>query len=126
MKCLIVDDSPAMRRVVANSVKRFANFEISEAANGLEALDFLKINKVDLILLDWLMPELDGLNFIKVIRSKEVWKNIPVLMITTKSSKEDIIEAIKAGVNGYVVKPVVPIVLEEKINAVLSKNQKTD
>ena len=126
MKCLIVDDSPAMRRVVANSVKRFADFEISEVANGLQALDFLKINKVDLILLDWLMPELDGLNFIKVIRSKEVWKNIPVLMITTKSSKEDIIEAIKAGVNGYVVKPVVPIVLEEKINAVLSKNQKTD
>jgi two-component system, chemotaxis family, chemotaxis protein CheY len=122
MKCLIVDDSPAMRRVVANSVKRFADFEISEATNGLEALDFLKTTKVDLILLDWLMPELDGINFMRVIRSKDRWKDIPVLMITTKSSKEDIIEAIKAGVNDYIVKPVVPIVLEEKINEILSRN----
>ena len=119
MKILCVDDSPTMRRIVINSLKRIGYAEITEAGNGFEAIDMLKKEGADFIITDWNMPEMNGLDFVKAVRETEAWKNIPILMVTTRSVQGDVIEAMKAGVNSYIVKPFTPPVLKEKIESVL-------
>jgi len=119
MKILCVDDSPTMRRIVINSLKRIGYAEIIEAGNGLEAIDMLKAEGADFIITDWNMPEMNGLDFVKVVRDTDAWKQIPILMVTTRSVQGDVIEAMKAGVNSYIVKPFTPPVLKEKIESVL-------
>jgi len=119
MKILCADDSPTMRRIVINSLKRIGYAEIIEAGNGLEAIDMLKAEGADFIITDWNMPEMNGLDFVKVVRDTDAWKQIPILMVTTRSVQGDVIEAMKAGVNSYIVKPFTPPVLKEKIESVL-------
>ena len=72
-------------------------------------------NKVDMIVTDWNMPEMDGLTFVKAVRAKEEYKDLPILMITTEAAKEDILTALRSGVNNYVVKPFTPETLQEKV-----------
>lgn len=119
MKILCVDDSPTMRRIVINSLKRIGYADISEAGNGLEGIDMLKKEGADFIITDWNMPEMNGLDFVKAVRDVDSWKNIPILMVTTRSVQGDVIEAMKAGVNSYIVKPFTPPVLKEKIESIL-------
>jgi two-component system chemotaxis response regulator CheY len=119
MKILCVDDSPTMRRIVINSLKRIGYADIIEAGHGLEAIDMLKKEGADFIITDWNMPEMNGLDFVKAVRDADAWKNIPILMVTTRSVQGDVIEAMKAGVNSYIVKPFTPPVLKEKIESVL-------
>lgn len=122
MKFLIVEDSIAMRRVIRNSIMRFyVNCEFQEAHNGLEAIDILKLEDIDFLITDWLMPGVDGIELTKTVRDSQRAQNIPILMVTTKGNKMDIIEAIKAGVNDYLVKPVSPTVLENKIKSLVEK-----
>lgn len=122
MKFLIVEDSIAMRRVIRNSIMRFyENCSFEEAHNGLEAIDIIKLEDVQFLITDWMMPELDGIELTKMVRENESAKNIPILMVTTKGNKSDIIEAIRAGVNDYLVKPVSPTVLENKIKSLVGK-----
>ena len=112
---ITVDDSSTMRRIIKNTLHKLGFSNILEAANGVEALDVLAKNDVDIIVTDWNMPEMDGLTFVKTLRSKEEYKEIPILMITTEAAKEDILTALKSGVNNYVVKPFTPDTLQEKI-----------
>lgn len=114
---LIVDDSVTMRRIIKNTLQRLGFKNFLEAGNGAEALDVMGKSKdnVDLILLDWNMPEMDGLEFLKVIKSSEEYKEIPILMVTTEAAKEDILTALKHGVNNYVVKPFTPETLKSKV-----------
>ena len=120
MKIITIDDSSTMRRIIKNTLSRIGYGEdILEAENGKQALDILSKNKVDLIITDWNMPIMDGLTFVKLIRSKREWNDTPIIMVTTESAKEDIIEALKAGVNNYIVKPFTPEVLKEKIGVVM-------
>ena len=122
LKFLIVDDSPTMRRIVFNTLKRLGYSEIEEAEHGAEALEKLKtIPGFNFIVTDWNMPVMDGLQLVQEIRANEEWKKIPILMVTTRSVKDDIIDAMKAGVNNYVVKPFTPEVLKQKIDLILSK-----
>ena len=72
-----------------------------------------------MIITDWNMPEMDGLTFVKTVRSKEEYKNTPILMVTTEAAKEDILTALRSGVNNYVVKPFTPDTLQEKVNKLL-------
>ncbi len=72
-------------------------------------------NKVDMIVTDWNMPEMDGLTFVKAVRAKDEYKDLPILMITTEAAKEDILTALRSGVNNYVVKPFTPETLQEKV-----------
>ncbi len=122
MKFLIVDDSATMRRIVANSLQRIGFQEFDEAGNGVEALS--KFNaSVDFVITDWNMPNMGGLDFVKALRGRPDGKSVPILMVTTRSVKEDILQAAQAGVNNYVVKPFTPQVLKEKIDQVLGVGQ---
>lgn len=119
MRILAVDDSPTMRRIVKNTLKQAGYTDVEEAGNGVEALSMLKSGPFDLILTDWNMPNMNGLEFVTQVRSQPETKSIPILMVTTRSVKEDILAAMKAGVNGYIVKPFTPATIKEKITALV-------
>ncbi len=119
MRFLVVDDSPTMRRIVINALKTFGYGEILEAEDGQEGLSKLQAEKVDFVITDWNMPNMTGLELTKAIRSSDALKHLPILMVTTRGLKQDIVEALQARVNNYVVKPFTPQVLREKIDAVL-------
>ena len=121
MKFLIVDDSITMRRIVANTLKNIGYTEFVEATDGKDALDKLAADdSIEFVITDWNMPVLSGLELIKAIRSSESLANLPVLMVTTRGVKEDIMEALSAKVNNYIVKPFTPPVLKEKIEQILA------
>ncbi len=119
MKFLVVDDSPTMRRIVINALKTFGIEDVVEAEDGNDALNKLVGSKFDFVITDWNMPNMTGLELTKAIRSDAVLQSIPILMVTTRGLKQDIVEALQAKVNNYVVKPFTPQVLREKIQAVL-------
>jgi two-component system chemotaxis response regulator CheY len=111
-----------MRRIVFNTLKRLGYNEIEEAEHGADGLEKLKLSPdINFIVTDWNMPVMDGLQFVQIIRGMPEYQKMPILMVTTRSVKEDIIEAMKAGVNNYVVKPFTPEVLKAKIDLILSK-----
>ncbi|MFP4368224.1 MAG: response regulator [Candidatus Kapaibacterium sp.] len=124
MRFLVVDDSPTMRRIVINALKSFGHTEVVEAGDGQEAIDKLAVEPVDFVITDWNMPNMSGLDLTKSIRSNDNLKHLPILMVTTRGLKQDIIEALKAKVNNYVVKPFTPQVLKEKIEAILNAIKK--
>jgi len=107
---------------VFNTLKRLGYNDITEAEHGAEALEKLRATEgINFIVTDWNMPVMDGLTFVQQVRSEAEYAKIPILMVTTRSVKDDIIEAMKAGVNNYVVKPFTPDVLKAKIDLILSK-----
>lgn len=122
-KVIFVDDSPTMRRIIMNSLKKIGFSNIIDAENGLDALEKMEGQEIDLVLTDWNMPEMNGEQFVKELRNNEKYKKLPILMITTRGMKEDVITAVKLGVNGYVVKPFTPEILRGKITAVVSKSE---
>ena len=118
---LIVDDFLTMRRIV-RKILRDLNFEdIIEAEDGSAALDVLKRTKVDLIVSDWNMPRMTGLELLKQVRSMDRIKDTPFLMVTAEAQKENILEAVKARVSNYIVKPFTAAVLEEKLTKILPR-----
>ncbi len=120
LKILAVDDSPTMRRIIINTLKRAGYQDVVEATDGKDAIAKLKVEKVNFVITDWNMPEMDGLEFVQTLRGSEEYKALPVLMVTTRSVKDDIVEALKAGVNNYIVKPFTPETLKQKIEQVLA------
>lgn len=121
MKILAVDDFPTMRRIVKTLLRQLGYTNVAEAEDGQAALTKLKQEKFDLVLLDWNMPRMTGLELLKAIRADDNLRNIPVVMITAEGRKEDALEAVKAGVNNFIVKPFTAETLEEKLNKVLEK-----
>ncbi len=117
MNVLLVDDSGTMRKIQRNVLTSIGVAEVVEAGDGIEALEKLKTSQVDLVLTDWNMPNMDGLAFVKAVRAGG--SKIPILMVTTEAEKRRVIEAVKAGVNGYVLKPFTPDTLSAKIKEVL-------
>ena len=121
LQILVVDDSPTMRKVIINILGKLGYTNIIEANNGIDAIGKMYINQIGLILTDWEMPEMDGLSFIKAVREEVSFKEIPILVITKKREKKDIVKALKAGADNYLGKPFTEKDLEEKINAILKK-----
>ncbi len=121
MKVLVVDDSQAMRNIIKSGLKKMGVFdEIVEAENGRVALDKLKDRGAfDLVLLDWYMPEMEGYDCLLKIRENANWDDVKVMMVTTENQQENIIRAVMAGANEYLMKPFTPEMLEEKINMLL-------
>jgi two-component system chemotaxis response regulator CheY len=107
-----------MRRIIVNSLQRIGYTDCVEAADGREALDKFDAS-IGFVITDWNMPNLSGIDFSRTLRSRPDGKTIPILMVTTRSVREDIVAAVEAGVNNYIVKPFTPQVLKEKIDAVL-------
>ena len=121
MKVLIVDDFATMRRIVRNVLKQIGFTNMIEADNGKAALKVLKKENIDLILCDWNMPEMPGIELLKAIRSDDELKKIPFVMVTAEAQKDNIIEAVKAGVSSYIVKPFTAETVTEKLNAIFKK-----
>ena len=121
MRFLIVDDSSTMRRIIINTLNKLGYKECHEAGNGREGVERLATTPVDMVITDWNMPKMSGIDFIRAVRANEATKALPVLMVTTNAAEDDIVEALKAGVNNYVVKPFTPDTIKEKIQAALGK-----
>ncbi len=118
MKFLVVDDSVTMRRIVVNTLQRIGYTDIVEATDGSDALRRYDTS-IRFVITDWNMPNMTGLDFVKALRARPDGTDVPVLMVTTRSMKADILAAVQAGANHYVVKPFTPQVLKEKIDHVL-------
>jgi two-component system chemotaxis response regulator CheY len=115
MKVLVVDDFATMRRILRNILKQIGFTNISEADDGKTALKELKKEKFDLVLCDWNMPEMTGIDLLNTVKSDEQLKQIPFVMVTAEAQKENIVEAVKAGVNNYIVKPFTAETVNEKL-----------
>jgi two-component system chemotaxis response regulator CheY len=117
MKVLVVDDFATMRKIIKNVLKQISLENVVEAENGKHALDILKKEEIDLIISDWIMPEMTGIDFLKACKQDEEIKNVPFLMVTAEAQKDCIMEAIKSGVDNYIVKPFTP----EKLQGAIDK-----
>ena len=120
MKFLVVDDSPTMRRIVNNTLKGLGYSNVVEAEDGKEALAKLFADPVDFIITDWNMPNMNGLEFVHEVKKDDKLSSIPILMVTTRGNKQDILDAMQAKVNSYVIKPFTPPVIKEKIETIMA------
>jgi two-component system chemotaxis response regulator CheY len=118
-KILIVDDAKVARQLQKRMLAEMGLTDILEASDGTEAVELLKNQKVDLILSDWNMPQMSGLELLKHVRSTENTKTVPFIMITAEGMDSNVVAAVKAGVSGYIKKPFGPGVLKEKITQIL-------
>jgi len=119
IKVLIVDDFATMRRIVKNILTQLGYKSIIEADDGTTALNVLKQEKIGLIISDWNMPKMTGLDLLKNVRANPDWAGIPFIMVTAEAQQDNIILAVKAKVSQYIVKPFTADTLGEKINKVL-------
>jgi len=115
LKILAIDNSATMRRIVVSTLRRAGYTDVLEAADGTEAIAALEQRTVDFIIANLDMPDMDGLEFVARVRQTERQSNIPILMVTARSVKDQIKEAIRVGVSNYIVRPFTPDTLKEKI-----------
>lgn len=125
MNILVVDDSRIMRNIVKNALNKsnISEFHVLEASNGLDAWQLIQSKSIDLLLLDWNMPKLNGLDLVKRLRDSVQFKTLPVIMITSEAAKYNVIEAVKAGVNDYIIKPLSEESLLTKIDQLMARQQ---
>jgi len=123
MKILVVDDFSTMRRIIKNLLRDLGFNNTHEADDGATALPILQSGHFDFLVTDWNMPGMTGIDLLKAVRADPKLRTLPVLMVTAESKRDQIIEAAKAGVNGYVVKPFTATTLEEKINKIFERVQ---
>ena len=119
IKVLIVDDFATMRRILKNILKQIGFKNILEADDGTTALEVLDKQAVDLIISDWNMPKMTGLELLKSVRASVQYKKTPFLMVTAEAQKQNVIEAVQAGVSNYVVKPFTAEAISEKLAKIL-------
>lgn len=116
---LVVDDSSTMRRMVMASLQSLPDVKFDEASNGLEAVEQLAINSIDLMILDLNMPEMHGMDVIEFVRQHNSFKKIPIIVLTTKGDSFTQITAVSAGASLYMTKPFEPETLAEQVKALL-------
>lgn len=121
MKVLVADDFATMRKIVRNILKQIGFDDIVEAEDGQAAIQVLRNENIGLVVTDWNMPNMTGLELLQKIRNDPKIAHLPVLMVTAEGLKENVIAAVKAGVNNYVVKPFTAEVLQEKIEQIFKK-----
>jgi two-component system chemotaxis response regulator CheY len=115
MKVLVVDDFSTMRRIVKNTLRQIGFVTIEEAEDGQKAYDRLVSEKFDFVVSDWNMPNMTGIDLLRKVRATPSIKSIPFLMVTAEAKQENVVEAIKAGVSNYIVKPFTVGTLQEKV-----------
>jgi len=124
IKVLVVDDFPTMRRIVKNLLKQLGFDNIDEAEDGAQALMRLRSGNFGLVISDWNMPNMEGIELLRNIRKEpDPLRDIPFLMVTAEAEKEKVIEAIKSGVDNYVVKPFTAEILKEKLEKIAEKKK---
>jgi len=119
MKFLVVDDSATMRRIVVNSLQRIGFNDCVEAEDGHDAIARFDAS-ISFVITDWNMPNMSGTELARALRAREDGRTVPILMVTARSVREDIITALECGVNNYIVKPFTPQVLKEKIDSLVT------
>ncbi len=119
-KILVVDDSSTMRRMVKASLQKLAEVKFEEASTGLEAIERLVLSPVDLMVLDLNMPDMHGLDVLKFMREHQVYRNIPVIVLTTRNDDSSCVAALAAGASRYMTKPFEPQVLAAQANILLT------
>jgi two-component system, chemotaxis family, chemotaxis protein CheY len=117
---LVVDDFTTMRRIIRNILRDLGFGNVIDAEDGAAAVKILETQKVDIVISDWNMPTMNGLELLKWVRANGATRNLPFLMVTAESQKENIMEAVKAKVSNYVVKPFTAQSLAEKLQKLLS------
>ena len=123
LKVLVVDDMSTMRRIVKNVLKQIGFSDMVEAENGQDALKKLKAGDIGFIVSDWNMPVMQGIDLLRAVRADAELKHLPFLMVTAEAQKDNIIEAVQAGVSNYVVKPFTAEALQEKLEKIFAKTQ---
>lgn len=118
MKVLVVDDFSTMRRIVKNTLRQIGFTNIEEAEDGQKAYDRLSVEKFQFIVSDWNMPNMTGIDLLRKVRATPHIKDIPFLMVTAEAKQENTVEAIKAGVSNYIVKPFTVATLDEKVRKI--------
>jgi len=121
MKVLVADDFATMRKILRNILKQIGFDRIVEAEDGQVAIEVLRNENIGLVVTDWNMPNMTGLELLQKIRTDPKTANLPVLMVTAEGLKDNVLAAVKAGVNNYVVKPFTAEVLQEKIEQIFKK-----
>lgn len=121
IKILVVDDFSTMRRIIKNLLRDLGFTNTAEADDGLTALPMLQGGGFDLLITDWNMPGMQGIDLLKAVRADPKLAAMPVMMVTAEQKKEQIIEAAKAGVNGYIVKPFTAATLKEKLDKIFER-----
>ncbi len=121
MKILVVDDFSTMRRIVKNLLRELGFTNLDEADDGQTAWPKLKAGDYDFLVTDWNMPGMTGIDLLKTVRANPQTANMPVLLVTAESKREQIIEAAQAGVNGYIIKPFTAATLKEKIDKIFAR-----
>jgi two-component system chemotaxis response regulator CheY len=117
---LVVDDSRIMRNIVKNTFSMLKiPCQFIEADNGVTALQQLQNNPVDLVLLDWNMPKLLGIDFLKRVRAINAYRNLPIIMITSESARYNVVEALRSGATDYIIKPVSERIFFEKFSSIV-------
>ncbi len=114
MRALVIDDSKSIRSILSKILMEIG-FIVEEAGNGLEALDVIKKEKVDLALVDWNMPDMNGYEFIQEVRKDNTYKDMRMMMVTTETEMNKVVEALEAGANEYVMKPFTKEMIIEKL-----------
>lgn len=121
LKILIVDDFSTMRRIVKNLLHDLGYTNTHEADDGKTAWPILQGGGFEFVVTDWNMPGMTGIDLLKAIRGDEKLKSLPVLMVTAEAQRDQIIEAAKAGVNGYIIKPFTAVTLKEKLDKIFER-----
>ncbi len=121
IKILIVDDFSTMRRIIKNLLRDLGFTNTDEADDGLTALPMLQAGGFDLLITDWNMPGMEGIDLLKAVRADPNLRTLPVLMVTAEQKREQIVKAAQEGVNGYVVKPFTAATLKEKIDKIFER-----
>jgi two-component system chemotaxis response regulator CheY len=121
IKILIVDDFSTMRRIIKNLLRDLGFTNTAEADDGVTALPMLQSGNFELLVTDWNMPGMQGIDLLRAVRADPKLASLPVLMVTAEQKKEQIIEAAKAGVNGYIVKPFTAATLKEKLEKIFER-----
>ncbi len=119
MRVLVIDDFATMRKIEKNILGQLGIKNVDEADDGSTALPKLKANQYDVVLLDWNMPNMTGLELLKAMRAEDSLKSVPVIMVTAEALKDNVVAAAQGGVNDFVVKPFNAATLEEKLRKVL-------
>ncbi len=122
-KYLVVEDNTMMRRVIINSISKITGGNFFEAENGEQALELLNQQEIDFIVTDWVMPVMDGISFLQNLKQDATLSKIPVLMVTTKTTKTDLVEAFSAKIDDYIVKPISAEVMERKIRGIIDRRE---
>ena len=121
LKILVVDDFSTMRRIIKNLLNELGFHDITEADDGKTAWPMLQAGSFDFVVTDWNMPGMAGIDLLKAIRGDARLKVLPVLMVTAEAQRDQIIEAAKAGVSGYIVKPFTGVTLKEKLDKIFER-----